>query len=253
MLLRIAVTSLLVLLMPCMAAAEDAKTVGQLNKEVQDLKTQMKTTLENLAKLTDAVTKNAEATIANKQSVDYLIQKQQEQFDRLDELTRLQQEQFVQQHEILDSIVQKDANGTDVLRLSANMEKSPQFRAELRKVVHDSLDQEGEVIIRNKTAYDQQVKINQKDEKIAAGGTLTLHVPVGTLTAQLPGQPLTNWTITAPKYQQKIDIVPNEQTTVTAYRPVETPTPANAMPIYAAPVESYYYDPATGVWYSWTY
>ncbi len=265
MLLRIVGTSLLVLLMPLVATAQESKTVDQLDREVQDLKTRMQTTLENLAKLTDAVTKNAEATIANKASIDSLLEKQTEMLERLGELTNLQQEQFVQQHQILDSIVRKDSNGIDVLRLSANMKKSPQFREELRKVVHDSLDAEGEVIIRNKTALQQRVKVNQKDYDIAAGDILTLNVPVGTLTAQLPGQPLTNWTITAPTYQQKIDIVPDAQTTVTAYRPAETRVTETTLPVttyrpvttetpvYVAPSESYYFDPATGLWYSWPF
>ncbi len=260
MFLRIVGASLLALLVPVMGMAQEAKTVQQLDTEVQDLKTQMTKTLANLSQLTEAVTKNTEATIANKASIDGLIEKQTEMLQQLDELTSLQQEQFVQQQQVMESIVQQDSSGVDVLRLSANMQRSEEFRQEVRKAVHDSLQAEGDVIIRNKMATPQRIKVNQTDYDVAAGETLTLKVPVGTLTAQLFGQPLTNWTISPPKYSQTIDIVPEQQTTVTAYRPIEamdspvtTYRPYTPAPVYVSPVETYYVDPTPVYWYDWRF
>ena len=259
MFLRFAGLSLLVLLLPFTAVAQEAKTVEQLDKEVQDLKTQMTTTVENLTALTKSVTENTKATIANKASVDELIVAQKGMQEQLDELINLQQERFVQQQQILESVVQQDSSGADVLRLSANMAKSEDFRQEVRKAVHDSLDETGEVVVANKMAIPQRVEVNRIPYDIPAGDTLTLKVPVGTVTAQLPGQTPTNWTLTAPNYLQKIDIVPNQQTTVTALRPIETMAPVvTYRPIETmAPVttyraiETYYIDPAPIYWYGW--
>lgn len=257
MFLRIVGASLLALLIPFTATAQEAKTVEQLDKEIQNLKTQITTTLANVSKLTEAVTKNTEATIANKSSIDSLLDKQTEMLQQLDELTSLQQEQFVRQQQMMESVVQQDSSGVDVLRLSANMQRSEEFRQEVRKAVHDSLREEGDVIIRNKMASSQRIKVNQTDYDIPAGETLTLKVPVGTLTAQLAGQPLTNWTISPPKYSQKIDIVPEQPTTVTALRPIEAATPVTTYrpytsdPIYVSPVETYYVDPTPVYWYNW--
>ena len=89
---------------------------------------------------------------------------------------------------MMESIVQADGSGADLLRLSANMQKSEEFRQEMRKAVHDSLDQEGEVVIHNRMDTEQMISVNQKDHKIPSGETLTLKVPVGTLTARLPVQ-----------------------------------------------------------------
>ncbi len=70
-------------------------------------------------------------------------------------------------------------------------------------------------------ANHQQIVVNQKEYGLGADEILTLKVPVGTVTAQLPGQPLTNWTVAAPNYSQKIEIVPEKMpTTTTAYRPM---------------------------------
>ena len=160
----------------------------------------------------------------------------------------------------LDSIVQKDSQGAEVLRLSAISKKSEEFRKELSEAVHESLRKQGQVIIRNKTSESQSVLINQESHEVPAGQVVTLPVPVGTLTAQLLGQPYTNWTITAPKYEQTIDIIdaPKQVTTqrpisestagassaVTTYRPIYT-----EVPVYVD-TTTYYVDPMPIYWYS---
>ncbi len=136
------------------------------------------------------------------------------------------------------------------------MAKSEEFRQDVRKAVNDSLDRQGEIIVQNRMQSFQRIQVNQTEYGIPAGDSLTLKVPVGTVTAQLPGQRLTNWTVTAPDYKQKIDIVPETETTVTAYRPVYTqPT----VPLYTSPTETYYVDPPAASylpptnWFFWPY
>ena len=140
----------------------------------------------------------------------------------------------MQQQQVLDAIAQRDSQGNDILQLSATLEKSEEFRADMRKAVNESIQTEGDVVIHNKMPSGQRIKVNQTQYDIPAGETLTLKVPVGTLTAQLPGQRLTNWTISAPQYKQTIDIVPDTEATVTTYRPLYTEP---AVPVYVTPIE----------------
>ncbi|MFW6170362.1 MAG: hypothetical protein ACODAD_07725 [Planctomycetota bacterium] len=198
-------------------------------------------------------------------SIQELKQQQEEMQEQLDELTSmqneladLQREQAVQQQQVLGSLTKEDSTGQEVLRLSANMEKSPEFRQEMQKAVHGSLEKRGQVIIRNKMATQQRLKVNQTNHEIDAGETLTLEVPVGTLATRLPGQPLVNWAITPPEYSQTIDIVPESETRVTRYRPTENSESARSVtsyrpvseppPLDPAPVETYYIEPAPLYW-----
>ncbi len=255
---------MLVLLTPlALAAQEKAKTLEDLARDVQNLQSQLKETAENLTIVAEQVTKNTASTANNdaelkriQNVVNEELRKQQELIDTIEGLTGLQQNQLEQQQQVLDTIAGKDSSGNDVLRLSATMAKSDEFRQDVRKAVNDSLDQEGEVIVQNRMQSYQRIKVNQTEYGIPVGETLTLKVPVGTVTAQLPGQRLTNWTLTAPNYKQRIDIVPDTEATVTAYRPVYTqPT----VPLYTSPVETYYVDPLPNYtlppisWYLWPY
>ncbi len=270
----------LVLVTPLVAAAQEkvarTKTLEELTQDVQLLQSQLKGTAENLTKLTEQVGSNTQAIGENKTELSRVkdiineeIKKQQELLGRIEALTNLQQEQYTQQQQILDSIAGKDREGNDVLRLSATMARSEEFREDLRKAVHESIQQNGEVVVHNRMSSFQWIKVNQTDYGIPAGEILTLKVPVGTVTAQLPGQRLTNWTVAAPSYQQKIDIVPEQPAAVTTYRPISSeplaPRPASsaasvsASPIYTSPIETYYVDPVTSAylpslgWYVWPY
>ena len=73
-----------------------------------------------------------------------------------------------------------------------------------------------------------------------------LTVPVGTVTAQLPGQPLTNWTLGAPTYREKIEIAAESTPTPTeADRPV---TGSAAGPLFPLPAESRRCPPISWRW-----
>ncbi|MFO7905005.1 MAG: hypothetical protein ACQESR_20110 [Planctomycetota bacterium] len=228
---------LLVLFAPFAAMAQEAetgKTVEELDKEIQAVKT----------------------------TIQELEQQQAEMQKQLDDLTSmqneladLQREQAVQQQQVLNSITKTDSTGNEVLQLSANMEKSEEFRQEMRKAVHGSLENKGRVIIRNKMATQQRIRVNQTNYDIDAGESLTLEVPAGTVATKLPGQSLVNWAITPPEYKQTIDIVPESETRVTRYRPAEnsesvtTYRPLSEAPsVYRPPVETYVVEPAPIYW-----
>lgn len=217
-------------------AQSKPKTVEQLASEVESLQAALKTANENLTKLAAQVASNTQASGKNAEAVTRLAEqmnqelgKQQELLERIDQLAVQQQDQLARQQAILDAITSIDSQGRDVLRLSANMARSDEFRHDVRRAVHDSLDTHGDVVIRNQMASYQRVLVNQREHGVAAGEVLTLKVPVGTVTVQLPGQPLTNWTVGAPTYVQKIDIVP-ESNTRTAFRPIGSDSTAPLLP-----------------------
>jgi hypothetical protein len=73
-------------------------------------------------------------------------------------------------------------------------------------------------------ATRQHIVVNQKSYEMAPDEILTVTVPVGTVSAQLPGQALTNWTLSAPTYSQKIEIVPESDPAPTQVaRPISAP------------------------------
>jgi hypothetical protein len=227
-------------LIPAVAAAQTApRTLEQLTKDVLELQQKLTATSENLTKLAEQVGKNTAATTLNAQGIERLttiinteLGKQQDILERIDELTRQQQTQLARQQEILDAVTQPDAQGNNVLRLGTNMDNSEEFREDVRQAVHRSLETHGQVTIRNRMESAQTVIVNQREHRLGAGEILTLRLPVGTVTAQLPGQPLTNWTLTAPTYTQKIDIVPEAPLAITVYRPLDEVAvpPATSLP-----------------------
>ncbi|MHB8952121.1 MAG: hypothetical protein ACYC4U_04020 [Pirellulaceae bacterium] len=226
------------------------RTLEQLTKDVQDLQQKLITTSGNLTKLSEQVAKNTETITQNSQGIERLttiineeLRKQQNILERIDELTQQQQDQLARQQAILDAIAQKDTAGRDVLRLSANMEQSEEFREDVRKAVHHSLDTQGELTVHNRMPNPQQIIVNLKTFGLGPDEMLTLKVPVGTVTAQLPGQPLTNWTVGAPTYRQTIEIVPETSpNTTSVFRPLVggpmaplATLPANPVPLTPLP------------------
>lgn len=218
MVYRIIATCCLALLLPAAALAQDAKTppkaktLEELTKDFQDLQQQLATTTTNLTNLTKAVADNVIATEQNKQDI-------QLNTDSIARITDVIQTELEKQQRILEAISQKDAAGNDVLRLSAIMEQSEEFRGDVRKAVHQSLETHGEFSIHNRMGSYQRVVVNQREYGLNPDDILTLKVPVGTVTARLPGQALTNWTVGAPNYSQRIEIVPDANAT-TVYRPM---------------------------------
>ena len=177
------------------------KTVDELDKELQDLKKEVASMREEIAAV--ATVEDISSALAGLEDrlTEQIAARMSGVDNRVRELT----------------VKTEQLSNSDALRLDANMQDD-EFRQTMQKAVNDSIRDTGDVIIRNKMATQQQIQVNMKDYVVDAGGSLTLNVPVGTLTAKLPGQQLTTWTITAPKYEQVIDIVPTNET-VTAYRP----------------------------------
>lgn len=174
--------------------------------------------------------------------------------DQIGNMESLMEEQFGQQQQMLDAISQPDSQGSSILRLDSIMQKSPEFREQMAKIVHDSLPSEGEFVVNNKTDTAQLITVNQQQYTILPQSTFSLKVPLGTVSTQLPGQAMFLWTIEAPNYRQSIDIAPLQNTwnRRTALRPRSTtayyvdsasnsgvypaPTSNNLLPVTSYPI-----------------
>ena len=117
-------------------------------------------------------------------------------------------DQYTQHQEILDKITASDDNGEVYLTLNSIMKKSATAREEVREAVERSIRRQGTLSIENKMGTVQDILVNRVQYHVHAGATLNLTVPVGTVSTQLPGQRIVNWTIGVPNYRQSISIKP---------------------------------------------
>lgn len=211
---RILLMSIMIAAFPCVLAAQEAPSgtaTVDVSTELKSIREQLKTLAGNVTDLTTQVGENAT-------QIGQLRSELQTLKDQINE-------ELLKQQQILAAISETDSEGRHVPRLSAAME-SQQFRQEMKKVIHDSLDRSGTFIIRNKTNQYQTISVNRVQYGIGPGESLTLQVPVGTVSTQLPGKELKNWTVAAPSYQQTIEIVPTSAPVVTNYAPSPlTPAP----------------------------
>jgi hypothetical protein len=216
----------------------DAGLPVNVTAELQSMKDQLRLLSENLTKTVETVGEHE--TQIGQLKTDMMA------------LTGQINEEIQKQQQILEAISQTDSSGSYVPRLSAAM-LSDDFRNEMKDAVNESLLKTGDFRIANKTSQYQRIHVNRQEYGVSTGETLTLKVPVGTVTTQIPGRDLTNWTVSGPKYEQNIEIVPpSEPIRTTVARPVYVPPPTNylAPTNYVAP--PVYYDPFT-TYYSPTY
>ena len=79
---------------------------------------------------------------------------------------------------------------------------------EFQDLINRSTPKQGKLTVTNKMSTGQYIFINRERHFLTAGTTETFQVGSGTVSTQLPGQKVVNWTIGAPKYQQYVNIVP---------------------------------------------
>lgn len=211
-----------VLFAPAVGAAEPAPGPAPAPAVNTDVAAQLKLVQEQLRTLSGNLTQVVERVSEHETQIGQLRKE-------LTELTTQIQDEIVKQQQILDAISQKDSTGNHVPRLSAAM-KSTDFRQEMRQAVNDSLSTVGTLKIANRTNDFHRVFVNRVEYGVPAGQQLSLEVPVGTVSTQLPGRELKNWTIAGPRYEQSIDIVPEQPVVTYVERPV-------------TPQSTYYYPP----------
>lgn len=145
-------------------------------------------------------------------SVKTLVNKNASQIGDLTELVGqavvTSNEQYSLHQDILDQITASDDSGEVYLTLNNIMKKSAKAREEVREAVERSIRKQGTLSIENKMGTVQDILVNRVQYHVHAGATLNLTVPVGTVSTQLPGQRIVNWTIGVPNYRQSISIKP---------------------------------------------
>lgn len=232
--------SLVMLAAPLVWGAEPAPPTALPSEQAPatgvDLASELKTIKDDLRSLSSNLTQVVERVSEQQAQIGQLR-------SELITLTDQIQEEIRKQQQILEMIAQTDAEGKHVPRLSAAMESS-HFRQEMQQVVNQSLRTTGTLRITNLTNDLHRVFVNRTEYTIPAGQILTLPVPAGTVSTQLPGRELKNWTIAGPNYEQNVEIVP-DSTPVTTY--VARPT---------VPAASVYYSPfptTSSLLYYWPY
>jgi hypothetical protein len=199
---------------------KDAET--NLTAQKTDLEQKLETLAGLVEKLTTGVTEQGNQIGALKSD-----------FNTIE--TRIR-DQLTLHQQILTDIARQDGSRY-VPQLSAAMETSNAFRQDMEKAVHRSLRPTGMLHVNNKTISHQWIFINRSEHMLRSGEQLAIEVPVGTVTTQLPGQELVNWTLSAPEYTESIDIVPAETPVLTSALPaVNVQRPL--MPMMQAPAYS---------------
>ena len=267
MLFRI-VLCLAILVTPALVVAQNEPN-EQLSALLAEQLKPIQKQLSQLTGIAEQVQKNKDQAEQNQQAIKQLSEilrntaAQIEEFDvRINGIETELRSDIARQEEILNAISTKDSTGLHIPRLSANMDQSADFKAEMVKAVHDSIHKQGTFKVVNRTSSYQRIYVNRKEYGVNARDTLTLEeTPVGTVTTQLPGQRLENWTLGAPDYKEAIEIVPPSTPTTTVQRPL---TPVYSSPVattvvnlpaattvYNPPV--YYANPPTPTYYYWPY
>lgn len=227
MLRRVLTTFCWIAVAPAVGGAEPAPAPPDTAAELKIIREQLRTLSGNFTQVVERVSEQ-ETQIG---------QLRREMTD----LTTQINEEIAKQQQILEAIAHKDSAGLQVPRLSAAMQ-SGEFREEMRQAVHDSLKTTGTLKIANRTNDYHRIFVNRAEFGVAAGQELSLQVPVGTVSTQLPGRDLKNWTVAAPRYEQTIEIVP-EAVPVTTYvaRPILPEAPVYYGPLPIANPFAYYW------------
>lgn len=228
---RVLILACCILMSPAAVAAEPAPPAAA---GTADAASQLKLVQEQLRTLSGNLTQVVERVSEHETQIGQLRKE-------LTELTTQIQDEIVKQQQILEAISQKDSTGNHVPRLSAAM-KSTEFRQEMKQAVNDSLNTVGTLKIANRTNDFHRVIVNRVEYGIPSGQQLSLEVPAGTVSTQLPGRELKNWTIAGPKYEQSIDIVPEQPVVTYVERPV-LPPPTYYYPPLPAQNNVVYYWP----------
>ena len=172
---------------------------------------------------------------ATRQSINEMSERLAGLEDRVGELDAVQ-------GQIAGVIAEPDGKSLRVPDLLGNMQKSPQFRAQVSEAVHDVLAREGTLTIENQTDVWQKLRVANTGRSYDIPPRTTLApitVPVGTISTELVNyEAPRNWTVGPPNCEQRIVIKP-ASASMSTLRVVPAPLPS---------IGHYeYFDPLLGV------
>jgi hypothetical protein len=201
------------------ALAQDQVTpqeLDELKSRVADLEAGndalKKTVDERFNELLDAIEK-LNAPLGNQQTEMVDVEDVAPAYVTQEEFNKLQTwvyELSTVQGQIAKRVSRPDGEDAYVLSIMDNMQRSPEFRQEMDRAVHDSMRRQGTLAIENQMDTYQTVRVNNATYQVAPHGNLNLEVPVGTVTTELVGyEQEKHWTLGPPNYQIQIGIRPN--------------------------------------------
>ncbi|MCH2124539.1 MAG: hypothetical protein MK165_07100 [Pirellulaceae bacterium] len=253
------VTGLLVTLIAGLAQAQQADTEVLENtsegqaltqaewaQEVQRMRADLKSLSENFTVVTKTVAENS-ALVGNMRQ-------------DLDDLRASFREQLEQQQKLLETLSNSHRSNRPISPLSSipTEENAVSSIADSADLDQDDANAapgwettEGEFTILNQTATERSIQVNDYRYRISAGQQLTLKVPVGTVTTQLEGESAKNWSLNAPQYAGKIEIVPSSQPAAQETVVVNRPLTAPRASVYVQPRPAYYYYYRRPLWPLW--
>lgn len=201
-------------------------SVKQIDSKLDTLG-QRVTALEQKGSAPDTSTNASGRLVPVTKSDPARIAKLEDQVQQLEnELRELRQVQGQVARTFQDS----KGNRLAVPNILANMERSPEFRAELGRAVHEVMQHWGTLLIENRTSTGQTIRVLPTGQYVyippwQSSGPIA--VPVGTVSTALIGQEAPkNWVIGPPNYEQRIVI--------------------NPRPVWIAPSPKYIFDPLWG-------
>ena len=159
---------------------------------------------------------------------------------KLMEYSTVQQEMMATLKEIQQSLQARPPAGEgERITTFRPLIEDQSLRQQLAKAIQNEMPTQGLFHVENTTDVDRTIEINRTEFVIPAQKARSFRVAVGTVTTQLPGEPMMTWAIAAPSYDQRIQIVPKAQPTV-----VSRPITADSVPTAYPPLyETDYYYP----------
>ncbi len=193
---------------------------------------------QNLRKMTTSMDAIIDHVNANKDTPQRIADLEL----KLMEYSTVQQEMMATLKDIQKSLQQQTPDGEgegERITTFRPLIENADLRQQLAKAIQSEMPTQGIFHVENTTELDRTIEINQTEFVIPAKKARSFRVAVGTVTTQLPGEPMMTWAISAPSYDQRIQIVPKAQPTI-----VGRPITADSIPtLYPPRYESDYYYP----------
>ncbi len=198
--------------MPTAYDSNQDKQIQQLKTDLAGLQKSVQSQSAELTAQLETLKKTVEAQTTQIQSLLDAVKEQSTQIQtlngRFSDLTDVVQNE----HAKILADIARDDGGRYVPKLNAAMERES-FRKEMDGAVHNALKPVGAFHVVNKTASDQWIFVNRTEYFLRPGEEVKIEpLPVGTVTTQLPGQPIVNWTLAHVengRYFESIEIVPS--------------------------------------------
>jgi hypothetical protein len=193
MVARIVLACVGIVLLPCIALAQEA--VSEVDKP--------------------ATTKDLEAFATRIEGKMAQWQKDQDaRIAWLEQQVRTLSDVHEANRQVIEQLAKRDKSGKPYLRIDASHEET---RHELRRAIEESAPQTGRVIIRNTMNTDQPVAINGTTYDVLANSEREVSVPYGDFRVKVRNKPCQTRSFSFPRSEAVVTVVPEQATTTTVH------------------------------------